>query len=160
MTDAHILQYPEFSKPFLLKTDDSNFSIAGIVSQRPIGSDKPIAYISRTLNNSETPIVLLNGIAILTTKNCILAIVWTTKKFRPYLYGSKFKILTEQIPLNWLISLKEPNSRLLRWRYSTIRSNITSGNSRTRMGITEILSKYIEYIEQVARSSWELKCQI
>lgn len=46
----------------------------------------------------------------------LLAIVWACKQFRPYLYGRKFKIVTDQRPLVWLHNLKEPNSKLVRWK--------------------------------------------
>lgn len=46
----------------------------------------------------------------------MLAIVWATKYFRPYLFGRKFKIITDHRPLQWIMSLKEPNSKLVRWR--------------------------------------------
>lgn len=46
----------------------------------------------------------------------LLAIVWATKYFRPYLFGRKFKIFTDHKPLQWMMTMKEPNSRLTRWR--------------------------------------------
>lgn len=45
-----------------------------------------------------------------------MAIVWACKHFRPYLYGKKFTILSDHRPLVWLNSIKEPGSRLTRWR--------------------------------------------
>jgi transposase InsO family protein len=103
-----ILQYPDFAKDFLLTTDASNLAIGAVLSQGPIGSDKPISYASRTLNSSE--------INYSTIEKELLAIIWATKYFRPYLFGRKFKILTDHRPLQWVMSLKEPNSRLTRWR--------------------------------------------
>ncbi|MGG2622885.1 hypothetical protein [Pseudomonas aeruginosa] len=41
----------------------------------------------------------------------LLAIVWSVKYFRPYLFGRKFKVYTDHKPLQWVFSLKEPNSK-------------------------------------------------
>lgn len=103
-----ILQYPDFSKTFNLTTDASNFALGAILSQGPIGSDKPVCFASRTLTKSEQNYS--------TIEKELLAIVWATKYYRPYLYGRKFKIITDHKPLTWLFSLKEPNSKLIRWR--------------------------------------------
>lgn len=108
LINAPILQYPDFSKPFILTTDASNIALGAILSQGSIGSDKPIAFASRTLNDSET--------RYSTIEKELLAIVWACKYFRPYLYGRKFTIYTDHRPLIWLFKLKEPNSKLIRWR--------------------------------------------
>lgn len=108
LTNDPILQYPDFNKDFVLTTDASNFAIGAILSQGPVGSDRPIAYASRTLNSSE--------INYSTIEKELLAIVWGTKYFRPYLFGRKFKVLTDHKPLQWVMNIKEPSSRLTRWR--------------------------------------------
>lgn len=98
-----ILWYPDFSKPFVLTTDASNVALGAVLSQGPIGSDRPIAYASRTLNDSEQNYS--------TIEKELLAIVWATKYFPPYLFGRKFDIITDHKPLEWLFSIKEPNSK-------------------------------------------------
>lgn len=103
-----ILQYPDFNKDFILTTDASNIALGAILSQGTVGRDRPVSYASRTLNESEQNYS--------TIEKELLAIVWATKYFRPYLYGRKFKIITDHKPLKWLMNLKEPNSRLVRWR--------------------------------------------
>lgn len=108
LTNNPILQYPNFEEPFVLTTDASNYAIGAVLSQGLIGSDLPVAYASRTLNEHE--------INYSTIEKELLAIVWATKYFRPYLYGRQFNIVTDHKPLQWLFSLKEPNSKLVRWR--------------------------------------------
>lgn len=103
-----ILQYPDYSKPFILTTDASNVSIGAVLSQGTVGKDKPVAYASRTLSETET--------RYSTIERELLAIVWATKYFRPYLYGRQFTIYTDHRPLTWLMSLKDDGSKLTRWR--------------------------------------------
>lgn len=108
LVNEPILQYPDFSKPFVLTTDASNDAIGSVLSQRPVGSDLPIAYYSRTLTKPER--------AYSTTEKELLAIVASTKYFRPYLFGQKFLVCTHHKPLTWLMNRKDLSSRLIRWR--------------------------------------------
>lgn len=108
LTSVPLLQYPDPTKPYILTTDASNVALGAVLSQGPIGSDKPIAYASRTLSDTEA--------RYSTIERELLAIIWAVKHFRPYLYGQKFQIYTDHRPLAWLYSLKEPNSKLTRWR--------------------------------------------
>lgn len=68
----------------------------------------PVVYTSRSLNKAE--------INYTTSETELLAIVWATKYFRPYLYGRKFEVLTGHKPLTWPMNVKNPGSRLLQWR--------------------------------------------
>lgn len=103
-----ILQYPDYSKEFILTTDASNDGLGAVLSQGTVGVDLPIAYASRKLNKAEMHYT--------TSEKELLAIVWATKYFRPYLYGRRFTIVTDHQPLTWVMSVKDPGSRLLRWR--------------------------------------------
>jgi hypothetical protein len=47
-----LLQYPDFTRPFVLNTDAINDAIGAVLSQGPIRKDAPIGYASRTLNNA------------------------------------------------------------------------------------------------------------
>lgn len=103
-----ILIYPNFEEPFILTTDASAFAIGGVLSQGHIGKDLPIAYASRTLCKAEAKYS--------TIERELLAIIWAVKHFRPYLFGRKFKLVTDHRPLTWLFSITDPGSRLARWR--------------------------------------------
>lgn len=113
LVNAPILAYPDFSKQFTLTTDASNVAIGAVLSQ----SDRPIAYYSRTLNSAERNYS--------TIEKELLAIVDSTKHFRPYLYGQNFLVETDHNPLVWLYKIKEPNSRLFRWKLRLEEYNFT-----------------------------------
>lgn len=104
LTNAPILIYPDFEKTFHLTTDASGTAIGAVLSQ----NSKPIAFYSRSLNTAERNYS--------TIERELLAIVESTKHFRPYLYGRYFIIETDHKPLVWLFSIKDPNSRLTKWR--------------------------------------------
>jgi len=108
LTSQPILQYPDFSKEFILATDASNVGLGAVLSQGPLGKDLPVAFASRSLNKAEMNYT--------TSEKELLAIVWATRYFRPYLYGRHFKIVTDHKPLTWIMNVKDPGSRLLRWR--------------------------------------------
>jgi len=47
LTTEPLLQYPDFTRPFVLTTDASNEAIGAVLSQGPVGKDLPIAYASQ-----------------------------------------------------------------------------------------------------------------
>ncbi|KAG7297303.1 hypothetical protein JYU34_019262 [Plutella xylostella] len=112
LTNAPLLQYPDPEKTFILTTDASQIALGAVLSQGAVGSDLPVAYASRTLTETES--------RYSTIERELLAIVWAIKHFRPYLYGKKFIIYTDHRPLAWLHSLKEPSSKLTRWRLNLL----------------------------------------
>ena len=78
----------------------------------PDGSERPIAYASRTLSSAER-----NNSQI---EKEGLAIVYAVKKFHQYLYGRRFIIFSDHKPLLGLLSESSPipsmtAARIQRW---------------------------------------------
>jgi hypothetical protein len=121
LVSPSILQYPDFTRIFIFTTDASNEGVGAILSQGEIGTDLPVAYASRTLNKAERNYS--------TTEKELLAIVWGIKHFRPYLFGRKLKVVKDYKPLTWIINLKEPGSRLLRWKRTRLRNYLQKGGA-------------------------------
>lgn len=133
LTQAPVLKYPDFSKPFQLATDASNDAIGAVLQQ----NGHPICYASRTLNQHER-----NYSA---TEKELLAIVWATKYFRPYLYGVKFQVLSDHQPLRWLFvkaQSRDLNPRLFRWMLSLGEFNLNVNYIRGRdNNVADFLSR-------------------
>jgi hypothetical protein len=108
LTSQPLLQYPDFSKPFILTTDASNDALGAVLSQGDIGRDLPVAYASRKLGKAKRNYS--------TVEKELLAIVYGCKHFKPYLLGRKFTVVTDHRPLVWIFNAKDLSSRLLRWR--------------------------------------------
>lgn len=107
LTNAPVLSYPDFSKPFILSCDASNYALGCVLSQEIDGVEKPIGYASRQLNNAE--------INYSTTEKECLALLFGIKYFRCYLYGRRFTVYTDHSALQWLLNLKDSSSKLMRW---------------------------------------------
>ena len=107
LTHTPVLARPDFSKPFILSTDASNYAIGGVLSQNFDGDEHPICFVSRVLTRSERNYTV-------TEKEC-LAVIWCIDKLRPYLQGYEFTVITDHSSLRWLNSLKDPAGRLARW---------------------------------------------
>lgn len=96
---------PDYSKPFELTTDASNYALGAVLSQ----NNKPIIFISRTLNETEQNYAANEKEA--------LAIVWSLQHLRNYIYGvADLTIYTDHQPLTFAISEKNPNLKIKRWK--------------------------------------------
>ncbi|GKA55530.1 putative nucleotidyltransferase, ribonuclease H [Tanacetum coccineum] len=107
LTTAPIIISPDWSMPFELMCDASDFAVGAVLGQRIDGKFKPIYYASKTLNDAQAHYT--------TTKKELLAVVFSFDKFRPYLILSKTIVYTDHSALKYLFGKQNVKPRLIRW---------------------------------------------
>ncbi|KAJ9547773.1 hypothetical protein OSB04_020316 [Centaurea solstitialis] len=107
LTSAPIIQPPDWSLPFELMCDASDYAIGAVFGQKKDGKVHAIHYASKTLDPAQ-----LN---YSTTEKELLAVVYAIEKFRTYLVGSKVIVYSDHAALRYLMSKKDAKPRLIRW---------------------------------------------
>lgn len=112
LVSSEVLAHYDPRKPVIVTCDASARGIGGVLAQRGVRGERPVAYASRALTAAEKNYSQIHREA--------LAIIFCVKKFHQYLYGRKFTLRTDHKPL---VSIFGPNagiptmtaSRMQRW---------------------------------------------
>ena len=107
-----ILALPKKDRPYMIDTDASAYQLGATLLQQQDPSNPkewvPVGYWSKTLNSAEQ-----NHSA--TERECY-SVVCAVTTLRPYIEGQKSVVRTDHDSLRWLLTLKDPSARLIRWR--------------------------------------------
>jgi hypothetical protein len=106
LISAPIIQPPDWSLPFEIMCDASDYAVGVMLGQTKDKKHHAIAYASKTLTGPQ-----LN---YATTKKELLAVVFAIDKFRSYLLGAKVIIYTNYAALKYLLTKKDAKPRLIR----------------------------------------------
>lgn len=108
LATAPVLAQPDFSREFVVQCDASRVGVGGVLYQiDDNGNERPISFVSKKLSGAQRNYTV-------TELEC-LAAVFSVMKFRPYIEGSHFKIVTDHSSLRWLMSQRDLSGRLARW---------------------------------------------
>lgn len=113
LTQAPCLAYYDSNLPLQLACDASSYGLGCVLScVFPDGNERPIAYASRVLSQSERNYSQIQKEA--------LSIIFGVKKFDQYLYARHFTLLTDHQPLLTLFGKKKgipqmAGNHLQRW---------------------------------------------
>ena len=113
MQTAELLVHFDPKKELILSNDASDYGVGAVLSHKmEDGSERPVGYISRSLNDAERNYSTLEKEA--------LAIIFGVKKFHQFLYGHSFTIKTDHKPLEGLLNEKkgiptQAAPRIQRW---------------------------------------------
>jgi hypothetical protein len=107
LTSTPVIQPPDWSLPFEIMCDASDYVVDAVLGQRKDTKPYVIYYASKTLNGAQMNYT--------TTEKELLAVVFACDKFRFYLVGSPVVVFSDHVALKYLISENDSKARLVRW---------------------------------------------
>ncbi|GKB80237.1 putative nucleotidyltransferase, ribonuclease H [Tanacetum coccineum] len=108
LVEAPILQSPDWSKPFEIMCDASDYAAGAVLGQRVDKKPVVIFYACNTFSEAQMNYT--------TTEKELLAVVFALDKFRSYIWGHfKVIVFSDHSALKHLLTKKETKPRLLRW---------------------------------------------
>jgi hypothetical protein len=107
LSSVPIMKPPDWSLPFEIMCDASDFTVGAVLGQREGKLPHVIYYASKTLMDAQ--------VNYTTTEKELLAVVFALDKFRSYLLGSKVIIYSDHATLRHLLAKKKTKPRLIRW---------------------------------------------
>ncbi|KAM1052812.1 hypothetical protein ACFX2C_000376 [Malus domestica] len=135
LTSAPIIMPPDWSLPFELMCDASDYAIGAVLGQRRNKQPHVIHYASQTLNDAQ-----LN---YSTTEKELLAIVFALDKFRSYLLGTKVIVYSDHAALKYLLTKKEAKPRLIHWMLLLQEFNI---EIRDKKGSENVVADHLSHL--------------
>jgi hypothetical protein len=103
LVTSPILIFPNFDKQFILFTDASISGLGAILSQLDERNQEHVIAHRRTLSKAEKNYAI-------TELEC-LAVIWAIKHFHAYIYGQRFKLITDHSALKHLFNTVIPTGR-------------------------------------------------
>ena len=140
LVSAPILARPDFSREFVLQCDASQVALSCVLTQNFDDGEHVIAYASRALTTQESKYS--------STEIECLAVLWGIQKYRCYVEGVRFKVITDHYSLLWIHKLQNPSGRLARWslQLQSFDFEIIHRKGKSHV-VPDALSRAIAYVD-------------
>ena len=142
VTTTPIIQAPDWTAPFELMCDASNYALGVVLAQKIDKLPRVIYYASRTLDAAQANYT--------TTEKELLAIVFALEKFRSYLLGTRVIVYTDHAALKYLLKKAESKPRLIRWMLWLQEFDL---EIHDRSGAQNLVADHLSRIERVSEDS-------
>ena len=106
LSSSPIIQAPDYSLPFEIMCDASDFAIGAVLGQRKEKLPYVIYYASKTLDDTQKNYT--------TTEKELLAVVVALDKFCSYIPGFRVIVYSDHVALRYLLSKCDSKPRLIR----------------------------------------------
>ena len=142
LQEAPILRYPDPTANYILYTDASKYTYAGVLTQSIDGTDHPVAYTSGLFRGSQ-----LNWAAL--TKEAY-AIYMSVKKLSFYLDSVQITLRSDHLPLKKFLEKNTMNAKVNNWAVELESQNINfEFIAGTKNVLADTLSRLIEFDESI-----------
>ena len=142
LQEAPILRYPDPTADYILYTDASKYTYAGVLTQSIDGTDHPVAYTSGLFRGSQ-----LNWAAV--TKEAY-AIYMSVKKLSFYLDSAQITLRSNHLPLKKFLEKNTMNAKVNNWAVELESQNINfEFIAGTKNVLADTLSRLIEFNESI-----------
>ena len=142
LQEALILRYPDPTADYILYTDASKYTYAGVLTQSIDRTDHPVAYTSELFRGSQ-----LNWAAF--TKEAY-AIYMLVKKLSFYLDSAQITLRSNHLPLKKFLEKNTMNAKVHNWAVELESQNINfEFIAGTKNVLADTLSRLIEFDKSI-----------
>ena len=149
ISEQSMLEFPRKNWQFEVHTDASTVAVGAVLLQRdPEGKPHIIEHFSKVLAKAQRKV----SIPVL---ECY-AIIMALRKFRPYIFGTHFKIFTDHYGLQFLKSKKSPSAQMQRWWWEVSEYDFDITYRKGESNIADPLSRLVSKKELDAAEAYEI----
>lgn len=140
LVSAPVLSNPRYDLPFIITCDSSDTAIGGTLSQIFEDGEHVIAYASQKLTTAQRK--------YFTCEKELLAVLICIEKFRGYVEGVHFEVITDNSAVVWLNHFKDPSGRLARWALKLQRFDFHVTHRKGKLNVVaDALSRSLDVVE-------------